>query len=125
MSETLIGSLVGGVVVIVGGIITWITQRGKTQEDTRLGLAQIDEQRRQKEIDLIIDSLKEQVTGLRAEVDKQDRKIEAMEVAHDAKTKALEAINAECLADRDQMRGEIRRLKDRVQELEKQGTGGC
>lgn len=92
MSETLIGTLWGGVVVLVGSLLTWWVNRGKHRSDASLSQAQLDEQRRREDINIIINTLQDQVEDLQAEV------------------RAVKVENRECLADRDQMRGELRRL---------------
>lgn len=112
MSDTLIGSLIGAVVVLIGGVLTWLATRGKTRADATLGGAQLQEQKRQADINLIIKTLQEQVEDLQVTVREQHQTI-----------KDVQAENRECLIDRDQMRGEIRRLTRRLGDLERHGGG--
>lgn len=106
MSETLIGSLWGGLVVLVGSILTWLATRGKNRADATLSAAQLEAQQRREDIATLIETMQEEMTAMRVELREVKRE------------------NRECLADRDQMRSEIRRLTRRLEEVEKH-DGGC
>ena len=105
MSESLIGTLWGGLVVLVGSLLTWLYNRSKAHDDRTLSAAQLELQQRREDINLIIKTLQEQVDELQQEI------------------KSVKAENRECFADREQMRGELRRLTRRLEEVEKHGEG--
>lgn len=107
MSDTLIGSIYGGAVVLVGAVLTWLATRGKTQADAAMSQAQLTEQRRQQDITTIIDTLQEDVASLRLVVK-----------AHEETINALRLENYELRGDRAQLSNEITRLRARVQDLE-------
>jgi chromosome segregation ATPase len=110
MSDTLIGSIYGGAVVLVGAFLTWLATRGKTQADATAARAQLAEQGRQADISLIIKTLQGQVEDLQETTRDQAQEL-----------RAARQETRECLADRDQMRGELRRVRDRLAMLEKPG----
>lgn len=110
MSETLTGSLIGAVVVLAGSILTWLATRGRVKTDGATAREQVQQQRRQSEIDLILRTLREQIEDLQATG--REQASELREARRETQ---------ECLADRDQMRGEIRRLKIRLDEVERPG----
>lgn len=112
MSDTLIGSLIGGVVVAIGSVLTWLATRGKTAADATLTRAQLDEQSRQADISLIIKTLQGQVEDLQETTRDQAQEL-----------RAARQETRECLADRDQMRGELRRVRDRLVMLERPEGG--
>lgn len=107
MSDTLIGSIYGGAVVLVGAFLTWLATRGKTQADAAMNQAQLTEQRRQQDITTIIDTLQEDVASLRLVVK-----------AHEETINALRLENYELRGDRAQLSNEVARLRARVQDLE-------
>lgn len=114
MSDTLIGSVYGGAVVLVGAFLTWLATRGKTQADAAMSQAQLTEQRRQQDITTIIDTLQEDVASLRTEVASQRLVIKA----HEETINALRLENYELRGDRAQLSTEVARLRARVQDLE-------
>lgn len=65
------------------------------------------EQGRQYTLTTLIDTMQEEMATMRTEL------------------KEVKAENRECLADRDLMRGELRRVKARLGELEKATGEGC
>lgn len=117
VSDTLIGSIWGGVVVLVGGLLTWLAARGKTKTDSAATSAQLQEQKRQADINLIIVTLQGQVEDLQATVKEQHQAMKEQQQS----MRAVQQENRECLDDRDRMRGELRQLTRRLGQLEKGG----
>jgi chromosome segregation ATPase len=107
MSDTLIGTLIGTVGTVVVATITWLATRGKAGTDAATTRAQLAEQGRQADITLIIKTLQGQVEDLQETVRDQAQEL-----------RAARQETRECLADRDQMRGELRRVTARLATLE-------
>lgn len=104
---TLIGTIVAALVSVAGGIFTAIANRRGKRDDTETDRARMLEDRRQKDIDTIIETLQEDVAGLRLVVR-----------AHEETIEALRLQNYELRGDRAQLGNEVARLRARVQELE-------
>jgi hypothetical protein len=92
---------------VVVATITWLATRGKAGTDAATSRAQLAEQGRQADITLIIKTLQGQVEDLQETVRDQAQEL-----------RAARQETRECLADRDQMRGELRRVTARLATLE-------
>lgn len=105
MNDTLLGSLFGGLVVLVGSVLTYLATRGKDRATATLTQAELDQRQRSTDINFIVDNLKEQVANLTKRVDEGERE------------------NRECWADRDQMRGKMQAMERQLNKLERESGG--
>lgn len=95
---TLWAGIAASLLVGLGGLMTAWFSRRSTVDATR-------ETGRQFDLTTLIETMQEEMASMRAEM------------------KQVKQENRECLADRDQMRGEIRRLTRRLEGVEQQNGG--
>src|SRR5690242_13513072 len=102
---TLLGTVVAALVTLAGALLNRYGKR----DDTQTERARLAEDRRQKDIDRIVDTLQEEVAGLRVVVK-----------AHEETIGALRAQNYDLYGEKQQIAQELDRQKARSHEQDRE-----
>ena len=95
-------AIIAGFGTITGHVLIWLATKDKDKGTIELSRTEMVDKR----LDLLVTTLQEEMTIMREEL------------------RVVKVENRECFADRDQMRGEIRRLNRRLEEVA-DAQGGC
>lgn len=104
---TLIGTVVAALVSLAGGVFTAIVNLRGKRDETQTERSRLDEDRRRQDINLIIQTLQQDVATLRLVVKAHEETIEELRLG-----------NADLYGEKQLMGQEVARLRARVVELE-------
>ena len=108
---TLYGAAIAALVSLIGAVLARYGKR----DDTQVERARLAEERRQKDIDRLIENLQEEVA-----ICKRDREAQGLVIrSHEDTIADLRLKYYDIYGDKQQLAGEVARLRERVKELER------